>query len=113
MNGFIVFQIKRVILTNDLSESVLEEAIDREAQLIISYHPLIFPALKSIKFENWKERIVGTLLHKQIALFSPHTAWDSVEGGVNDWLAGAFGKIAFRCNTISTLTLSMRSLHCK
>ena len=39
-----------------------------------------------------QERIVGTLLHKQIALYCPHTAWDCVEGGVNDWLAGAFGK---------------------
>ena len=85
-------QIKRVLLTNDLTERVLEEAIERDTQLIISYHPLIFPALKSIKYLNWKDRIIGTLLERRIALYSPHTAWDAVDGGVNDWLACAFGE---------------------
>ncbi|XP_034240759.1 NIF3-like protein 1 [Thrips palmi] len=82
--------IKKILLTNDLTEEVLEEAIEVDAQLVISYHPLIFPSVKSVNSNNWKERIVGTLLHKQIALYCPHTAWDCVEGGVNDWLAGAF-----------------------
>lgn len=82
--------IKKILLTNDLTQEVLEEAIQVDVQLIISYHPLIFPSVKSMNADNWKERIVGTLLHKQIALYCPHTAWDCVEGGVNDWLAGAF-----------------------
>ncbi|KAJ1531709.1 hypothetical protein ONE63_000376 [Megalurothrips usitatus] len=84
--------IKRVLLTNDLSEVVLEEAVnDVSPQLIISYHPLIFPSFKSLNSRNWKERIVSTLAERQIGLYCPHTAWDAVEGGVNDWLAGAFG----------------------
>lgn len=36
---------------------------------------------------TWKERIVSQCLENRIALYSPHTAWDSVAGGVNDWLA--------------------------
>ncbi|XP_026272635.1 NIF3-like protein 1 [Frankliniella occidentalis] len=85
-------QVKRVLLTNDLSESVLAEALDIGVQLIIAYHPLIFRPIKSVRTEDWKEAIVGNLLEKKIALYSPHTAWDCVEGGVNDWLAEAFGK---------------------
>lgn len=43
-----------------------------------------------IFFSAWKERIVSFLLEKRISLYSPHTSWDSVNGGVNDWLASAF-----------------------
>ncbi|GBP59199.1 hypothetical protein EVAR_54634_1 [Eumeta japonica] len=39
---------------------------------------------------TWKERLVSLLLEKRIALYSPHTSWDSVRGGVNDWLASCF-----------------------
>lgn len=35
---------------------------------------------------TWKERIVGKCLENRIALYSPHTSWDSVRGGVTDWL---------------------------
>lgn len=38
-------------------------------------------------FSSWKERIVTTCLENRIALYSPHTAWDCIRGGVNDWLA--------------------------
>lgn len=38
---------------------------------------------------TWKERIVAMCLEKRIALYSPHTTWDSVRGGVTDWLAKA------------------------
>lgn len=41
-------------------------------------------------FSSWKERIVSLLLEHRISLYSPHTSWDSVKGGVNDWLACAF-----------------------
>lgn len=38
-------------------------------------------------FSSWKERIVAVCLENRIALYSPHTSWDAVRGGVNDWLA--------------------------
>lgn len=38
-------------------------------------------------YSTWKERIVALCLEKRIALYSPHTSWDSVRGGVTDWLA--------------------------
>lgn len=42
---------------------------------------------------SWKERVVALLLEKRIYLYSPHTSWDCVKGGVNDWLASAFNVI--------------------
>lgn len=36
--------------------------------------------------------MIGTCIENKIAVYSPHTSWDSVPGGVNDWLASAFGR---------------------
>ncbi|RLU23051.1 hypothetical protein DMN91_005329 [Ooceraea biroi] len=79
-----------ILLTNDLTEDVMDEAIQLKTDLIITYHPLIFAPLKSITTNSWKERIVARCLENKIAVFSPHTSFDSVKGGVNDWLAEAF-----------------------
>lgn len=38
-------------------------------------------------FRTWKERLVVNAIRNRIAIFSPHTSWDCVSGGVNDWLA--------------------------
>ncbi|XP_021189573.3 NIF3-like protein 1 isoform X2 [Helicoverpa armigera] len=82
--------ISKILLTNDLTEDVALEAHGHGCEMIISYHPPIFAPMKSVVQRAWKERIVSLLLEKQISLYSPHTSWDSVRGGVNDWLASAF-----------------------
>lgn len=79
-----------ILLTNDLTENVMKEALELKTDLIVTYHPLIFASLKHITNQSWKERIVAKCLENRIAVFSPHTSFDSVKGGVNDWLAEAF-----------------------
>ncbi|KAK4143052.1 GTP cyclohydrolase 1 type 2/Nif3 [Dichotomopilus funicola] len=76
----------RVLLTNDLTLRVAEEAIQKKASVIISYHPFIFRGLKSITLNDPHQRIVLRLAQHNIAVYSPHTAADAVLGGVNDWL---------------------------
>ena len=66
-------EVKKVLLTNDLTEKVMSEAISRETNLIISYHPPIFQSLKRLTMKAWKERIVIQCLENKIALYSPHT----------------------------------------
>ena len=46
--------VSRVMLTNDLTEDVLEECVEKKADLIVSYHPPIFRPLKRLTQENWK-----------------------------------------------------------
>ncbi|XP_050672580.1 NIF3-like protein 1 [Leptidea sinapis] len=82
--------ISKLLLTNDLTEDVVSEANTLGCAMIISYHPPIFAPLKAITQQAWKQRIISNLLENRIALYSPHTSWDSVKGGVNDWLASAF-----------------------
>lgn len=84
--------VKRLFLTNDLTEPVLEEAIKKDINLIVCYHPAIFRPLKKLTQSEWKERSIVKCIEKRIAIFSPHTSWDSINGGINDWILSAFGK---------------------
>lgn len=84
--------IDTIILANDLTESVIDEAIHKKANLIFSYHPPIFAPLKTLTRKSWKERVILKAIENKIAIYSPHTAFDAVKGGVNDWLARGLGK---------------------
>lgn len=80
---------KIILLTNDLTSKVVEEAIQlRDVFLIISYHP---PILSPIRIFN--EKTTGTIMKcikNKISVYCPHTALDSVLGGINDWISSIF-----------------------
>ncbi|NUQ68869.1 MAG: Nif3-like dinuclear metal center hexameric protein [Phycisphaerales bacterium] len=76
-----------VVLTIDLTESVLEDAIARRAGAIIAYHPPIWDPLRRITTDTPRQRIVLGAVEAGMAIYSPHTALDAVPGGVADWLA--------------------------
>ncbi|OIW26739.1 NGG1p interacting factor 3 [Coniochaeta ligniaria NRRL 30616] len=76
-----------VLVTNDLTISVAEEAIRRKATVIVSYHPFLFRPIKSISVGDPHQRIILQLVQNNIAVYSPHTAVDAAPGGMADWLA--------------------------
>lgn len=84
--------VSRVLLTNDLTARVLEEAIREQVQLIITYHPTPFRPVKKITRETFVGKLILQCVTHGIAVYSPHTASDSSVGGVNDWLASGLGK---------------------
>lgn len=75
-----------VLLTIDLTEEVLAEAVSSEASLILAYHPPIWNPMKRITNADAKERVVLGALRAGLAIYSPHTALDAAPGGVTDWL---------------------------
>ncbi len=82
----------KILLTIDLTETVLREAIAMKIDAIVSYHPPIFDPLQSVTTHSFKERVVlDAILHK-IAIYSPHTSLDVAKGGVNDWIVSGLGK---------------------
>lgn len=83
-------QIKKVLVTNDLTEPVLDEAIAKKMDCIISYHPVIFAPLKRLTQAEWKQKSIVKCIENRIAVYSPHTVWDAIEGGINDWIIRAF-----------------------
>ena len=85
-------RIRKVFLTNDLTEPVLKEAIHVKSDLIVSYHPTPFRSFKKVVGTDRTSRIVLECIANGIAVYSPHTASDAAVGGVNDWLIGGLGK---------------------
>lgn len=90
--GFRGWSADSVLLTIDLTEDVMEEAIKAGVGMIVSYHPPIFSPMKSLTDSDVKQRIVLNAAAAKIALYSPHTALDAAPGGVNDWLASCVGQ---------------------
>jgi dinuclear metal center YbgI/SA1388 family protein len=82
--------VKRILLTIDITADVVAEAKKLKTDLIISYHPVIWDGLKKITSEG-PSSIVHELIRRNIAVFSIHTALDVVTGGVNDGLAEIIG----------------------
>ncbi|XP_063220769.1 NIF3-like protein 1 [Bacillus rossius redtenbacheri] len=82
--------VRKALLTIDLTEAVMREALGLSVDLIVAYHPPIFAPLKSVTSRTWKERLIASCLENRIAVYSPHTSYDAKVGGVNDWLAAAF-----------------------
>jgi len=81
----------RALLTIDLTEPVLREAMELKAGLIVAYHPPIFEPMKSVTDATFKQRIILNAASEKIAIYSPHTALDAAPGGVNDWIAEGLG----------------------
>ncbi|HCT45323.1 MAG: Nif3-like dinuclear metal center hexameric protein [Phycisphaerae bacterium] len=75
-----------ILLTIDLTERVLQEAIDAKASAIVAYHPPIFSPLESLTDRTHSERIIRGCAEAGIAIYTPHTALDAAHDGVTDWL---------------------------
>lgn len=75
------------VLCVDATEAIVDEAIDRGVNLVISHHPLLFRGLKRITGRTATERIVAKALKHDIAIYSAHTNMDSAPGGVS-WATG-------------------------
>ena len=84
--GRALSEVKKVLLSLDISSNVVDEAIDMGAQLIISHHPLIFTPVKSVTDEKLLK-----LAENKIAVISMHTNLDIARGGVNDVLLELLG----------------------
>lgn len=66
---------------------MVQEAIDTPTSVIISYHPPVFKPLSSLTLTNSIQKSLLLCAAHGISVYSPHTALDSVNGGINDWLA--------------------------
>lgn len=82
----------KVLLTIDLTESVAKEALAKECNLIVAYHPFIFPSWKKLTpHSNPQHASAIKLIQRGISVYSPHTAIDAAKNGVNDWLVSSLG----------------------
>ena len=80
-------EVSRVLVTLDVTEEIVDYAIESGFDLIISHHPLIFKPISSLTDSGSVQRKLIKLLMAEISVFSFHTRADKVTGGVNDCLA--------------------------
>ena len=78
--------VARVLLTIDLTEAVVAEAVAMRADLVVAYHPPIFRGIKKLDESDPKQRAALLAFSRGIDVYSPHTALDAAPGGVADWL---------------------------
>ena len=76
-------EISSVLVTLDVTEEIIDEAINKKAQLIVAHHPIIFSGLKKITGKNYVERTIIKAIKNDIAIYAAHTNIDSITGGVN------------------------------
>lgn len=79
--------VHKILITLDVTEAVVKEAIEANVNLIISHHPLLFRPLKQINLNQPKGKIINLLIKHDISVYSAHTNLDIVQGGVNDLIA--------------------------
>lgn len=83
-------QIKKILLSLELSQSVMEMAKREGADLIITHHPAIFSGMKRV-VSNDDDNLIFQLINNNIALYSAHTNFDAIENGLNDYVAKLLG----------------------
>ncbi|KAA1471456.1 NGG1p interacting factor 3 [Dentipellis sp. KUC8613] len=81
-----------VLLTIDLTTKVVNEALALPATAIIAYHPVIFKPISSLTLTSPLQASLLRCAAAGISVYTPHTALDSIHGGINDWLAEGLGK---------------------
>jgi dinuclear metal center YbgI/SA1388 family protein len=81
--------IHHVMVTLDVLEGVVDEAIEKNIDLIISHHPPIFRPIKHVRTDTPSGRIIEKCMKHNIAVYSAHSNLDITTGGVNDLLAEA------------------------
>lgn len=80
-----------VLITLDVTEAVIDEAIQKKCNLIVSHHPLIFRGLKKITGQDYIQRSIIKAIKNDIAIYSAHTNIDNVLNGVNGKIADKIG----------------------
>lgn len=84
-------KVTGILVTLDTLENVVDEAIAKKCNLIVSFHPIIFNGLKKITGKNYVERVIIKAISNQIAIYSMHTALDNSSLGVNAKICSVLG----------------------
>jgi dinuclear metal center YbgI/SA1388 family protein len=84
-------EITSALVTLDITEAVIDEAIEKGCGIIISHHPLIFNSIKKITGRSPADRIIVKAIKNEIAVYSLHTNLDMMNDGVSKKMAQKLG----------------------
>ena len=89
--GLTEAEVSGALLCLDVNEAIVDEAIEKGCNLIVSHHPLLFKGLKTISDGDYVQRTVMKAILNRIAIVSMHTNMDNAKGGVNYKIAEHLG----------------------
>ena len=89
-------EVTGVLLSLDVTEDVLEEALRLRCNLVVAHHPVILSGLKRLTGRNYVERIVQKAIKNDIAIYAAHTNMDNIAAGVNNKIAQKLGLVNTR-----------------
>jgi len=75
--------ITGILISLDMNEDIVNEAIERNCNMVIAHHPIIFKGLKKLTGSNYVERTIIKAVQNNIAMYAIHTNLDSISTGVN------------------------------
>lgn len=84
-------EINGILVCHDALEAVIDEAITKDCNLIVCFHPILFSGLKKITGKNYVERSIIKAIKKDIAIYAVHTALDNHPEGVNKIICNHLG----------------------
>lgn len=85
--GFPDRELTGVLVCLDVTEAVLEEAVSRGCNMVVSHHPLLFRPLRTVSDVTYQQRCVVDAIKQDIVIYSSHTCLDNAPGGVNHKIA--------------------------
>ena len=101
--------VSGAILCVDSTEAVLEEAIEKNVNLVIAHHPILFSGLKSITGANYIERVIIKAIKNDIAIYASHTNLDNMAFGVNQKIAEKLSLT--NCSILSSSNTTLKKLY--
>lgn len=89
--GFGDYDVKRVLVTLEVTEDVVNEAIEKSVDLIVTHHPLFFGSFNKITPDLLPTKYAIRLISAGIGVYSCHTNFDKMSGGNNDYIGNLLG----------------------
>ncbi len=110
ITGDVNADLQGVLISLDCTEEIVEEAIKKNCNLIVSHHPIVFRGLKKITGSNYIERTIIKAIKNDVAIFAIHTNLDNMSHGVNKKIADKLGLVNTKIlrtkrSTLSKLTI--------
>ncbi len=114
-------EITKVLVALDVTDEVVDEAIEHGAELIIAHHAIIYRPLAKLDTSTPAGKLYEKLIKNDIAVYIAHTNLDVADGGINDWMADLVGivekrtflRMCIRISCTSWLYLCRRAIMSK
>ena len=86
-------EVSAVLCALDLNSRVVDEAVQKGVQLIVTHHPILFRGRKNLCEDDPEGAMLAKLVRERLALIAMHTNFDGAANGVNDALAERLGLV--------------------